>query len=103
MQQNNISARVQSIIIEKLAVDSNDVTLEKFIKYDLGADSLDLIEVIMALEQEFMITIPDEECEDDLTVQQAITLVEERCGGTYTIKNRENGESAFDVNSGIEA
>jgi len=103
MQQNNIEARVISLIVEKLGVDADEVKPETNIKDDLGADSLDVIELVMAMESEFSITIPDEAYDNLETVQQAITLVEERCGGTYTIKNRENGESAFDVNSGIEA
>ncbi len=81
MEQNNIPARVQAIIIDKLAVDPEEVNLESKIKEDLGADSLDLIEVIMCFEDEFSITIPDELLEQDMTVQQAITLVEERCSG----------------------
>ena len=101
--QNNIASRVIGIIIEKLDLSSEEVKPEYLIKDDLGADSLDLIEIIMEFEKEFCITIPDEDCEGDITVQQAITLVEERCGGTFTIRNRENGESAFDVNSGGKA
>jgi len=81
MQQNNITPRVISIIVDKLGLDADEVKQGHFIKDDLGADSLDFIEIIMALEQEFLITIPDEDCEGDKTVQEAITLVEERCGG----------------------
>lgn len=81
MQQNNITARVIKSITEKLCLDPDEVKPEYFIMDDLGADSLDLIEVIMDLEKEFCISIPDELCEGDKTVQQAITLVEERCGG----------------------
>lgn len=81
MQQNNITQRVIAIIIEKLGVDADEVKMESSIKDDLGADSLDVIELIMAFESEFCITIPDEAYDTLETVQQAITLVEERCGG----------------------
>jgi len=81
MQQNNIPSRVIKSITEKLCLDPDEVELQNFIMDDLGADSLDLIEVIMDLEKEFCITIPDELCEGDMTIQQAIALVEERCGG----------------------
>lgn len=81
MQQNNITQRVIAIIIETLGVDADEVKPESNIKDDLGADSLDKMGLIMELEKEFCITIPDEATESLVTVQQAITLVEERCGG----------------------
>lgn len=78
MEQNNIPARVIEIIVDKLAVLPEDVTPEANIKEDLGADSLDVLELILAFEDEFSITIPDEVVESVVTVQQAIVLVEER-------------------------
>lgn len=77
---NQIELRVRQIIIEKLAVDDEDITLESNIKEDFGADSLDVIELVMAFEDEFKINIPDEIVENIVTVQQAITCVEERAG-----------------------
>lgn len=81
MQQQNIPARVIKVIVDRLGLDADEVKPEYLIKDDLGADSLDLIEVIMDFEKEFSITIPDEDCENDLTVLQAINLVQERAGG----------------------
>ena len=81
MQQNNITARVIKVITERLDLDPDEIKTDDFIKDDLGADSLDLIEIIMLIEKEFLITIPDEDCEGDKTVQEVITLVEERCSG----------------------
>lgn len=77
----NIDARVREIIVDKLAVDPEDVTLEASIKGDLGADSLDVLELVMEFEQQFNINIPDEIVEDIVTVEQAIKCVEERAGG----------------------
>ena len=81
MTQKNIPARVRLIIMNELDVEEEQLTPEANIKDDLGADSLDKIELVMALEDEFFITIPDESIDTILTVQDAITFVEERAGG----------------------
>ncbi len=81
MTQRNIPARVHLIIMNELDVEEEQLTPEANIKDDLGADSLDKIELVMALEDEFFITIPDELIDTILTVQDAITFVEERAGG----------------------
>lgn len=80
MTQNEISIIASSIIAEKLGCTIEEVLPTSLIKEDLGADSLDMIEIIMELESTFSITIPDESIEpmDDLTFQQLIVLVEER-------------------------
>ncbi len=72
-----VEERVRKIIIDQLGVDEAEVTPEaKFID-DLGADSLDTVELVMALEEEFGVEIPDEDAEKITTVQQAISYVQE--------------------------
>ena len=75
---SDIEARVKKIIAEQLGVPEADVTNEKAFVADLGADSLDTVELVMALEEEFETEIPDEEAEKITTVQQAIDFVQAR-------------------------
>ena len=72
---SDITERVQRIIEEKLGVDASEVKPEAFTN-DLGADSLDTVELIMELEKEFNITIPDDQAEKIVTVGDAISYVE---------------------------
>ena len=72
---SDIEARVKKIIAEQLGVPEADVTNEKAFVADLGADSLDTVELVMALEEEFETEIPDEDAEKITTVQQAIDYV----------------------------
>ncbi|MBP6184832.1 MAG: acyl carrier protein [Saprospiraceae bacterium] len=72
----NVAERVKKIIVEKLGVDETQVTLEASFTNDLGADSLDTVELIMEFEKEFDVSIPDEEAENIQTVGQAITYLE---------------------------
>ncbi|MEM1320701.1 MAG: acyl carrier protein [Bacteroidota bacterium] len=69
---NTIQARVTKIIIDKLGVDANEVTAEASFTNDLGADSLDTVELIMEFEKEFDISIPDEQAENITTVGEAV-------------------------------
>lgn len=73
---SNIEARVKKIVCEQLGVKEEEVTTESSFVNDLGADSLDTVELVMALEEEFETEIPDEEAEKITTVQQAIAYIE---------------------------
>lgn len=70
-----VEDKVKEIIIEQLGVDPEEVTTEASFINDLGADSLDTVELVMALEEEFDIEIPDEEAEKLQTVGQAIEYI----------------------------
>ena len=72
----SIEERVKKIIVEQLCVKEEDVKSEASFVEDLGADSLDTVELVMALEEEFDIEIPDEEAEKITTVQSAIDYVQ---------------------------
>ncbi|MGL4668483.1 MAG: acyl carrier protein [Saezia sp.] len=74
---SDIEARVKKIVADNLGVEESQVTNEKAFIADLGADSLDIVELVMALEDEFGIEIPDEESEKIMTVQQAIDYANE--------------------------
>ncbi|HKL75372.1 MAG TPA: acyl carrier protein [Halanaerobiales bacterium] len=69
--------RVKSIVVEELAVDEEEVTAEASFIDDLGADSLDVVELIMAFEEEFDLEIPDEDAENIATVQDAVDYIKE--------------------------
>lgn len=71
----NIEQRVKKIVAEQLGVNEADIKNESSFVDDLGADSLDTVELVMALEEEFECEIPDEEAEKITTVQQAIDYV----------------------------
>ena len=73
---NDLSAKITAIIVDKLGVDEDDINPEASFTNDLGADSLDTVELIMELEKEFDITIPDEDAENIATVGDAISYVE---------------------------
>lgn len=74
-QMENIEQRVKKIVAEQLGVSEAEVKNESSFVDDLGADSLDTVELVMALEEEFDCEIPDEEAEKITTVQQAIDYV----------------------------
>ena len=73
---SDIQNRVNAIIVDKLGVDESEVKPEATFTNDLGADSLDTVELIMELEKEFNITIPDDQAEKIATVGDAIAYVE---------------------------
>ena len=73
---SEISEKVKAIIVEKLSVDEADVKNEASFAGDLGADSLDTVELIMEFEKEFGITIPDEKAEGISSVGDAIAYIE---------------------------
>ena len=75
---SSIEERVKKIVVEHLGVKEDEVTPTASFVDDLGADSLDTVELVMALEEEFETEIPDEEAEKITTVQQAIDYVKER-------------------------
>lgn len=72
---SDITARVKAIIVDKLGVDENEVVNEASFTNDLGADSLDTVELIMEFEKEFGISIPDDQAEKIATVGDAITYI----------------------------
>jgi acyl carrier protein len=73
---SEIAEKVKSIIVEKLGVEKSEVTEEASFTNDLGADSLDTVELIMEFEKEFNISIPDDQAEQIGTVGQAISYLE---------------------------
>ena len=75
MSQEAILEKVRSIVAEQLSVDAGEVKPESNFQNDLGADSLDTVELVMALEEEFETEIPDEEAEKITTVQLAIDYI----------------------------
>lgn len=73
---SEIAAQIKNIIVDKLGVDAEEVTPEKSFTNDLGADSLDTVELIMEFEKEFGISIPDDQAEKISTVGDAIAYIE---------------------------
>jgi len=74
---SEVAAKVKAIIVDKLGVDESEVTNEASFTNDLGADSLDTVELIMEFEKEFDLAIPDDEAEKISTVGEAISHIEE--------------------------
>jgi acyl carrier protein len=74
---SDIASRVKAIIVDKLGVDESEVTPEASFTNDLGADSLDTVELIMEFEKEFNMSIPDDKAEQISTVGDAIKFLEE--------------------------
>ena len=77
---SNIEERVKKIVCEQLGVKEEEVTTESSFVNDLGADSLDTVELVMALEEAFDIEIPDEAAEGIATVGDAVKFIEEKKG-----------------------
>ncbi|MBL6867425.1 MAG: acyl carrier protein [Bacteroidetes bacterium] len=74
---SEIAGKVTAIIVDKLGVDENEVNVDASFTNDLGADSLDTVELIMEFEKEFDIQIPDDQAENIGTVGQAISYIED--------------------------
>jgi acyl carrier protein len=75
MSATNIEAKVKSIIADQLGVGEDEIKGESSFIEDLGADSLDIVELVMAMEEEFEVEIPDEEAENIKTVGDAINYI----------------------------
>ena len=73
---SEVASRVKAIIVDKLSVEETEVTNEASFTNDLGADSLDTVELIMEFEKEFGISIPDDQAEKITTVGDAISYIE---------------------------
>src|SRR3989440_5396767 len=87
----SVDERVKEIIVEQLGVEEDDVTpVAKFIE-DLGADSLDTVELVMALEEHFDIQIPDEDAEKIVTVGDAIQYIKDNSKNRGTASRRRHG------------
>ncbi len=76
MERDEILEKVVDVIVEQLNVEREDVTEEAAFVDDLGADSLDLVELVMALETEFGVSIPDEDVESIRTVGDSVSYIE---------------------------
>ena len=77
----SVEEKVKQIIVEQLGVDESQVDLQASFVEDLGADSLDIVELVMAFEEAFKIQIPDEDAEKISTVKQAIDYIEKHKQG----------------------
>ena len=75
-----VAEKVKSIIVEQLGVDADEVTPDASFTDDLGADSLDIVELVMAFEEEFGIEIPDEEAEKISNVREAVDYIQNNTG-----------------------
>jgi acyl carrier protein len=75
MEREELLEKVKAVIVEQLNVEEDDVTEDASFVDDLGADSLDIVELVMALEEEFGISIPDEQAESIKTVGDAVNYI----------------------------
>lgn len=78
MKPNEIEVRVKKIVVEQLGVKEEEVTTDASFVDDLGADSLDTVELVMALEEEFETEIPDEDAEKIITIKDAVSYIVDR-------------------------
>ena len=87
MSDKSIEARVKDIIVDQLGVNADQVTTEAKFVEDLGADSLDTVELVMAFEEEFDIEVPDEEAEKLQSVGDVITYINSQLAGFKKVKD----------------
>jgi acyl carrier protein len=78
IKANEIESRVKKIVVEQLGVKEDEVTVDASFVDDLGADSLDTVELVMALEEEFETEIPDEDAEKIVTIKDAVNYIVDR-------------------------
>ena len=78
MKTNEIETRVKKIVVEQLGVKEDEITTDASFVDDLGADSLDTVELVMALEEEFETEIPDEDAEKIITIKDAVNYIVSR-------------------------
>jgi len=76
----NLESRVTDLIVEQLGVSKDEIVMNASFIDDLGADSLDIVELVMSMEEEFDLEIPDEDAEKIQTIGDAIAYLEERLG-----------------------
>lgn len=77
----SVLERVRKVVVDQLDVDDHEVTAQASFVDDLGADSLDVVELVMGLEEEFDVEIPDEDAEKIVTVADAVGYIEEKTKG----------------------
>lgn len=77
---SEIETRVKKIVVEQLGVKDDEISVDASFVDDLGADSLDTVELVMALEEEFETEIPDEDAEKIVTIKDAVTYIVDRMG-----------------------
>ena len=77
MDHDEIYEKVKEVIVDQLNVEEDDVTEDAAFVDDLGADSLDIVELVMALEEQFSVSIPDEQAEKIKTVNDAVSFISE--------------------------
>jgi acyl carrier protein len=82
MGKNSIFQKVRKITADQLGIDEKEIKPESKFQDDLGADSLDLVELVMTMEEEFKIEIPDEEAQKITTVGEAVNHIKERIEGS---------------------
>ncbi len=80
MERNEVSSRLNGVLVSELGLDADKINDDAHFEEDLDVDSLGVVELLMALEDEFDIKIPDEEAESIMTVGQAIDLVNNKLG-----------------------
>ena len=81
MDRNEVSERLSEVLVSELGLEADKINDEAHFEEDLDVDSLGVVELLMALEDEFDVKIPDEEAESIVTVGQAVDMVHEKLGG----------------------